>query len=191
MKLAALLASLVIAGCATAPALDATRIAPAPAHFKEGGRWTAAAPAEAQPRGEWWKAFSDPALDDLVARADRNNASIQVAAARLAQARALAGITDANRAPQLGAGAGVSRFGGVIDGATVPAGTLGTAGATLSYELDLFGKLSRASEAARLDAEAREGLLQSTRLLVQAEVAQAYLALRAVDAERAIVNDTL
>ncbi len=191
MKLAALLASLVIAGCATAPAIDATRIAPAPAHFKEGGRWTNAAPAEAQPRGEWWKAFADPALDDLVARADRNNASIQVAAARLAQARALAGITDANRAPQLGAGASVSRFGGVIEGVTVPASTLGTAGATFSYELDLFGKLSRASEAAQLDARAREGLLQSTRLLVQAEVAQAYLALRAVDAERAIVNDTL
>jgi multidrug efflux system outer membrane protein len=191
MKLAALIASLVIAGCATAPAIDANRLPPTPAHFKEGGRWTAVAPAEAQPRGEWWKAFADPVLDDLVARADRHNASIQVAAARLAQARALAGIVDADRAPQLGVSAGASRFGGVIEGAAVPASTLGTAGAALSYELDLFGKLARASDAARLDAQAREGLLQSTRLLVQAEVARAYLELRALDAERAIVNDTL
>ena len=47
-------------------------------------------PAEAQPRGEWWKAFNDPVLDELVERADRGNASVRVAAARLAQARALA-----------------------------------------------------------------------------------------------------
>ncbi|MCM2326992.1 MAG: efflux transporter outer membrane subunit [Lysobacter sp.] len=191
MKLAAVLASLVIAGCATAPEIDASRLPAAPAQFKETVRWTSAAPAEAQPRGEWWKAFADPVLDDLVERAGRNNASVQVAAARLAQARAIAGAVDASRAPQLGVLATASRFGGVVDGASVPASTLGTAGATLSYELDLFGKLSRASEAARLDAEAREGLLQSTRLLVQADVAQAYLALRATDAERSLVRGTL
>ena len=191
MKLAAVLASLVIAGCAAAPEIDASRLPAAPAQFKETARWTSAAPAEAQPRGEWWKAFADPVLDDLVERAGRSNASVQVAAARLAQARAIAGVVDSRRAPQLGVQATASRFGGVVDGARVPASTLGTAGAALSYELDLFGKLSRASEAARLDAQAREGLLQSTRLLVQADVAQSYLALRATDAERSLVRGTL
>ena len=191
MKLAAVLASLVIAGCATAPEIDASRLPAAPAQFKEHARWTSAAPAEAQPRGEWWKAFADPVLDDLVERAGRSNASVQVAAARLAQARAIAGVVDSQRALQLGVQATASRFGGVVDGAPVPASTLGTAGAALSYELDLFGKLSRASEAARLDAQAREGLLQSTRLLVQADVAQSYLALRATDAERSLVRGTL
>lgn len=191
MKLAAVLASLVIAGCATAPEIDASRLPAAPAQFKEEARWTSAAPAEAQPRGEWWKAFADPVLDDLVERAGRSNASVQVAAARLAQARAIAGVVDSQRALQLGVQATASRFGGAVDGASVPASTLGTAGAALSYELDLFGKLSRASEAARLDAQAREGLLQSTRLLVQADVAQSYLALRATDAERSLVRGTL
>ena len=191
MKLAAVLASLVIAGCATAPEIDASRLPAAPAQFKEHARWTSAAPAEAQPRGEWWKAFADPVLDDLVERAGRSNASVQVAAARLAQARAIAGVVDSQRALQLGVQATASRFGGAVDGAPVPASTLGTAGAALSYELDLFGKLSRASEAARLDAQAREGLLQSTRLLVQADVAQSYLALRATDAERSLVRGTL
>ena len=191
MKLAAVLASLVIAGCATAPEIDASRLPAAPAQFKEEAHWTSAAPAEAQPRGEWWKAFADPVLDDLVERAGRSNASVQVAAARLAQARAIAGVVDSQRALQLGVQATASRFGGAVDGAPVPASTLGTAGAALSYELDLFGKLSRASEAARLDAQAREGLLQSTRLLVQADVAQSYLALRATDAERSLVRGTL
>ena len=61
----------------------------------------------------------------------------------------------------------------------------------MSYEVDLFGRLARASEAAALDAQASEALLQSTRLLVQADVAQAYLTLRALDDERAIVSDTV
>jgi outer membrane protein, multidrug efflux system len=181
-------AALVLAGCAAAPAIDASLLPAAPLQFKEGdGRWTAAVPAEAQPRGEWWRAFEDPVLDQLIAAADRNNASIQAAAARLAQARAIARLTDADRAPQAGIAAGASRAGG----SGGPARSLGTAGAGLSYELDLFGKLARASEEARLDAEAREGLLQSTRLLVQAEVAQTYLALRALDVERALVRGTV
>ena len=66
-----------------------------------------------------------------------------------------------------------------------------SAGGNLSYELDLFGRLARASDAAALDAQAREALLQSTRLLVQADVAQAYLALRAIDSERTIVRRTV
>jgi outer membrane protein, multidrug efflux system len=192
MRIPALITALVLAGCATPPAIDSTLLPTAPAQFKEGdGRWTVAAPAEAQPRGEWWKAFSDPVLDELVARADRGNAGIQAAAARLAQAHAITRIADADRAPQLGVEAGASRAGGIINGSSGPARSFGTAGANLSYELDLFGRLSRASDAARLDARAREGLLQSTRLLVQAEVAQTYLALRALDVERALVRGTV
>jgi outer membrane protein, multidrug efflux system len=184
--------ALVIAGCATPPAIDATLLPAAPAQFKEGdGRWTVAAPADAQSRGEWWKAFQDPVLDELIAAANRNNAGIQAAAARLAQARAVARITDADRAPQAGIAAGASRAGGIVNGSSGPARSLGSAGASLSYELDLFSKLARASDAAQLDAQAREGLLQSTRLLVQAEVAQAYLAIRALDVERALVRGTV
>ena len=190
MKPTALLVTLILAGCATPPAIDATRLPASPAQFKEAGRWTVAAPAEAQPRGQWWKAFADPVLDELIARADDGNASIQAAAARLAQARALARITDADRAPQLGVGAGASRLGGIVEGSSGPARSFGTAGASLAYDVDLLGKLSQASEAARLDARAREGLLQSTRLLVQAEVAQAYFAIRALDVEAAIVRGT-
>ena len=190
MRLAPLLAALALAGCATAPALDASRLPATPAHFKEGGQ-PAAPPAEAQPQGAWWKAFADPVLDDLVSRAGGGNASLQVAAARLAQARAVAGAAGAALSPQLGLHAGASRAGGLVDGAPAPAGTRATVGAALAWEVDLSGKLSRASDAAALDARSREGLLEATRLLVQAEVAQAYLAIRALDAERALVEGTL
>lgn len=188
--LAPLLAALVLAGCATAPAIDTSALPATPASFKEGdGLWTRVAPAEAQPRGTWWKAFGDPVLDDLVARADAANTDIQRAAARLAQARALVRSADADRALQVGLGAGATRS--AQPGLGVPPGTVLSAGANVSYEIDLFGRLAKASDAAALDARAREALLQSTRLLVQADVAQTYLALRAVDSERALVRDTL
>lgn len=190
VKLAILVLSVALAGCATSlPKVEPQKLPPVPAEFKE--RWTMAAPAEAQPRGEWWKAFNDPVLNELVERADRANASIQVAAARLAQARAVARITDADRALQVTAGASARRAQGIIGGDAGPARNLFAAGVDLSYEVDLFGRLSHASAAAVLDAQAREALLQSTRLLVQAAAAQTYLALRALDVERLIVQETL
>jgi outer membrane protein, multidrug efflux system len=189
MRIALLL--LLVAGCATSlPTVDADKLpAEPPAEFKE--RWTLATPAEAQPRGEWWKAFGDPVLDRLVERASEGNSSVRVAAARLAQARAAARLTDADRSLQVGAGVNAARMRGLIGGGDGPARSVYGAGADFSYEVDLFGRLSHASEAALLDAQARAGLLQSARLLMQAEVAQTYLALRALDSERALVTGTL
>ena len=188
-----LVAALVLAGCA-APPIDSSSLPQAPAAFKESGaQWTAAPGAQAQPRDEWWKAFSDPVLDELVARADRSNTSIQVAAARLVQARALVKSADAERMPQVGIGASAARGDG-LSATNSPAGnprTLYTAAAAVSYEVDLFGRLAQASHAATLDARSREALLQSTRLVVQADVAQAYLRLRAIDTERALVRRTV
>ena len=186
-----LLAALVIAGCASVPAIDTSALPATPVAFKEEGRWTQAAPAEAAPRGPWWKSFADPVLDDLVERADRNNTNIQVAAARLDQARALVRASRADQLPQLGMSAGAFRADGLPQNPAGSASTLATIGAGFSYEVDLFGKLAQATKASTLDAQSREALLQSTRLLIQAEVAQTYLALRAQDVERAIVRGTV
>lgn len=186
-----LLAALILAGCASPPAVDTAQLPITPATFKEEGnaRWTVSAPAEAQPRGAWWASFNDSVLNDLVGRAGARNTSIQTAAARLAQARALLRSADADRLPQVGLGAGVNRQAAPAIG--TPLGTVANAGANFSYELDLFGRLAKASDAANLDAKSREALLQSTRLLVQSNVAQSYLQLRALDTERALVRDTV
>jgi multidrug efflux system outer membrane protein len=184
-----LLAALVLAGCVSVPAIDASRIPASPAQFKEGP--AAPAGAVAATGAQWWKAFGDPVLDDLVERADRSNTSIEAAVARLTQARAFARATNADRYPQLDASAGVSRASGLIGNNFGPTSNLGFATVNLSYEVDLFGKLARATQAARLDASSRESLLRSTRLLVEADVAQTYLALRALDDERALVRSTV
>jgi multidrug efflux system outer membrane protein len=181
-----------LAGCASEPRLSPQDLPVTPAAFKEGnGVWTVAAPAEAQPRGTWWKAFSDPVLDDLIDRAARTSTTIQIAAARLAQARALVRAAQANRWPTATLSTGASRQGGPLINAAGEEGTLITASVNLSYELDLFGRISQNAKAATLDAGARAALLESTRLLVQANVAQTYLSVRALDAERALVRGTL
>src|SRR5262245_44652464 len=192
-KLGLLLSPMALAmlvACASPPPIDASKIPSPPSSFKEAdGHWVAAAPADAQPRGEWWKAFGDPVLDELMSRALERNDRIQIATARLQHARALVRATDADRLPQVGVSAGGFR-GTQPQTGTRPL-TLLSAGVGLTYEVDLLGKLSRSTDAAKLDAESSEALLRSAQLLVQADVAQTYFALRALDIEYRIVIDTV
>ncbi len=188
-RLAPLVMALVLAGCATSAVVDTSNVPAAPAAFKESANAVSTTPTAPQVQGLWWKVFADPVLDGLIDKANGNNNSVQVAAGRLAQARALAGQVDANRFPQIGVGAGATRQRNSTTGNV--AQTVVSAGANLSYEVDLFGKLSGASNAASLDAASREALLRSTQLLVQADVAQTYLSLRALDTERELVRGTL
>lgn len=190
-----LAAALLLAGCATAlpPAVQNAGV-PVPAAFstpQDQASWTTAAPAEAQPRGAWWLAFGDAELTRLVERAADANTDVQTAAARLAEARALLRSADAQRMPQVGVGGGVTRQAGANTSNGLQPATLVTAGLNLSYEVDLFGRLSQASQAAQLDAEARAALLQSTRLMVQSDVAQTYLQLRALQTEQQLVQQSL
>ncbi|HYP82160.1 efflux transporter outer membrane subunit [Variovorax sp.] len=192
--LTALLAALVLAGCATPPPIELNL--ETPARYKEDVKPTgdrANAPdAEAAPAdGRWWTVFRDPRLEALVARAAERNTDVQQAAARLAQARALAREVDADRAPQVGLGAAAVRGAGVDKAQGRQPASLFTAGLGASWELDLFGRLAGASQAAALDARSREALLQGTRLAVQSETAQLYLAVRALDDESRIMADTV
>jgi multidrug efflux system outer membrane protein len=191
MKLSLLfLAALVATGCSTPPGIDTSRLPAIPPAFgSQGGRWMEAAPAQLPSSGEWWKAFGDPVLDRLMSGAMQRNDRIQVAAARLQQARALLRLVEARRSPLVALSAGGFR-GTRPETGTVPATNL-MAGASLSYEVDVFGRIARAADAASLDVQTREALLDSAQLLIQAEVAQAYFALRALDLETAIVRETV
>jgi multidrug efflux system outer membrane protein len=102
---------LTLAGCSLAPPYQPP-VVDTPAAFKEAapaGLWKTAEPADNNPRGEWWKAFADPVLDDLEARAAAANQDLKAGAARLAQARALQQSARSALFPQLGIGAGPSR----------------------------------------------------------------------------------
>ncbi|MBC7453936.1 MAG: TolC family protein, partial [Massilia sp.] len=180
-RMAPLVAALLLAACSSVPELKAPAI-DMPSAFKEapdGTTWKVAQPAEGQPRGQWWLAFKDPELTSLVEDAAGANANLAVAAARVRQARALAGISDAERVPQIGAGIGAQRSG--AEG-LAPA-KLYQARLTASYEVDLFGRVGAGISAARADASASEATYKSVLLALQADVAQTYFRLRATDAE--------
>ena len=187
------LALLVLQGCSstTGLQLQPKALPPMPRTFGElDGRWVDVESSRLQPAGPWWKSFGDPTLDELIDKACRDSPNVEFAAAQLALARSLTRIARANQSPSLSLGSGANRqtisplFGGQ------PA-TVFSAGAEASYELDLFGRLAKTSDAAALDADSRASLLLQALLLVQSDVAQAYFELRSSDEERAIVRQTL
>ncbi|MDB5851004.1 MAG: efflux transporter outer rane subunit [Rhodoferax sp.] len=204
---ASLLAALLLTACAapefhppTLAVPAAYKEAQAPADVKiapDGSRWKQARPAEQQPRGAWWLAFQDPVLSDLVDQATRNNANLAQAAARVKQARAIAGITEADLSPQVGLAAGAQRSrassqqAGLPDGTRAAPQTSYSAKLTASYEVDLFGRVSASVAAARGDADTVQANFNSVLLSLQADVAQTYFRLRATDAELATLAQTV
>lgn len=212
-RFATVLAALLLSACA-APAFHQPAVS-TPAAFKEsqvatpsaspevvrsaadGTTWKMAQPAESQPRGEWWKAFNDARLDSLIAQATASNQNLSVAAARVKQARAIAGIAEADRIPQIGVGVGAQRGqqspleAGLAPGTRMSPVTSYKANLSASYEVDLFGRVSGNVAAARGDAGAVEATYRSVLLSLQADVAQTYFRLRALDAEIATVNQTV
>jgi len=195
---ASLLAALLLSACA-APELKQPQIE-VPAAFKEapaaaqtaadGTRWKAAQPAEAQPRGQWWLAFDDAALNRLIEQAGAANANLAQAAARVKQARAIAGISEAQRVPQVGVGLGAQR-GNALSGVPGAPSTSYQASLSASYEVDLFGGVASNVSAARFDAAGSEATYRSVLLALQADVAQTWFRLRATDAELATLARTV
>lgn len=199
-RTAALLASLlIVAGCSVAPRYERPAVA-TPAAFKETAPaegWKTAQPAEAQARGEWWKAFGDATLDALETQAAAANQNLQAAAARLTQSRSLQRSAQADRAPQVGVGFGPTRqrpspaSQGLPPDADTDYRTLWRAQAGISYEVDLFGRVASSVDAATASTQQNEALFHSLQLALQADVANAYFLLRELDAEQALLARTV
>ena len=199
MRMASVLA--VLAGCSLAPELKQPDL-DVPARYKElpaaeRGAWKTAQPSEDVPRGQWWKVFNDPVLDQLEDDATAANQNLQAAAARVAQARSLVGVAKAERIPQVSAGFGPSRIQptgvslGLPPGEFVDPYTAWRALVTVSYEVDLFGRVSDTVDATRSDYESNIATFRSVILALQADVAQTYFALRATDDELRILRETV
>jgi outer membrane protein, multidrug efflux system len=138
---------------------------------------------------KWWAIFADPALDQLIARAEKGNTDIQLAVARLSQARATLRGAAAAQLPQFNIGGNASKQTGALINAAGGGGTLYSIGGNLSYELDVLGRLSKGKKAARLDAAAAGELVRTAHLLIQADTALAYFEIRTLDEERAALAD--
>jgi outer membrane protein, multidrug efflux system len=180
----------LIAARPSAAKVTPPKLVIAPSIFHEN-KISTSNPVVATVPTEWWTIFADPALNTLITRAQKNNSNIQEAVARLSQARAQLRGAQAAQLPQVAIGGNASRQTGPLINAAGGGGTLLSLGASLSYEVDVLGRLSKTKKATRLDADAADKLVQSARLMVEADTAQAYYEIRTIDEEKALINDAI
>lgn len=192
LSLAALGAGALLAGCAVGP--DYHRPDPLlPDRYNEAGTEARAA-APVNP--EWWTLFGDAGLNNLIAQALAANQDLQAAVARLEAAEAAAREAGADYLPRVDLGAGNTRS--RTSGETFNGQRMGAAiynnrriAASLSYELDLWGRIRRSNEAARAELLASQYSRDGVRLTLLGQVANEYLALRSLDAQLDVTRDTL
>ena len=194
------LAPLLLGACAVGPDYHAPEASlPDTTGWKSAVEWRPAAPADQAARGPWWEVYADPELNRLEALALQANTSLAIAAAQLDVARAQATVANSALVPEVDIGAQASRA-RLSASRPTNGGTPTTRPAfqntfqlplTVSYELDLFGGVRRGAEAARAGVEATAADLESARLVISAEVANDYFALREADAEVAIDGRTV
>jgi outer membrane protein, multidrug efflux system len=195
-RLTPLALAVLLSGCAVGP--DYLRPANwLPAAFKEAPTAVAETKAEnAAIDQRWWTLFNDSTLNALVDQALLGNADLRSAIARVEQADAAAREAGASLFPNIDAQAAGSNTHLSEKTATWSVNspeTLRTrsAGLSLSYELDVWGRVRRSNEAARASLLASQYGRDSIRLSVAGLVAANYLNLRAVDAQLAVTSLSL
>jgi outer membrane protein, multidrug efflux system len=189
----------VLCSCAVGPDYkrpDVTDITPADWH------WKVAEPKDSIPKGDWWKLFKDPALDELEVGAVANNQNLRAAVARIDAYRAVARLNRSDFFPKLSLDPAFSRqrtsanqpiaipipstFKVVsihLNSFSVPL--------DLSYEVDLWGRVRRSLESAEAQAEASVADYHNVLLSLTADVAVNYFTIRSLDDEIAILRRTV
>ncbi len=162
------------------------------------GAEPATVPGDSLADREWSALFNDPALTDLVTSALKQNFDLRIAAERVLQARAVAGLARADRWPAVdasvqGAGAEASRAGAsrAIPPDAKTSVSYAELGFSLGWELDVWGRLRRLNEAARAEYVATEEARRGVITTLVADTVETYLTLRALDAELEIARRTL
>lgn len=175
-KISAILAGLLVSACAVGPDYQPPQTASANAQ----GFVTQVAgtdPATELP-DNWWQLYNDPVLDGLIARAFAANTDLRAATANLARAQAVLGEARAGRLPSTtisgGATYGDAMQQGGFGGSSNDAQWTGNGTLGVAWEVDLFGRVGRAIEAARADAAAVQAARDAVRVTVAAEVTRSY-----------------
>ena len=188
----------VLAFAATACATTEPYVRPdpppmAPA-FKENADWKTARPADTAPRGPWWTVFGDPELDALEAQIDTSNLALRVQQARFLQARAAVGINRAARYPQISVEPQIvtgTQSGNRTGATSHQRATDFLLPGDLSYEVDVWGRVRHTVEASLAAAQASAADVETVRLSLHAELALDYFELRSLDAERALLENSV
>jgi hydrophobe/amphiphile efflux-1 (HAE1) family protein/NodT family efflux transporter outer membrane factor (OMF) lipoprotein len=158
------------------------------------GAWKVGQPLDNLPKGNWWELFGDTNLNDLEEQALQANQQLKAAVARVSQARDIARVARGELLPYVSADPSYNRqrYSPNEEPSYGPltANTFSTP-LDLSYEVDIWGRVRRNFESARADAQASLADFYNVLLTLNSDVAQNYFSLRSLDAEIAIVSDTV
>ena len=186
-------AALVLTACASSAGISPAAQPLAPAQL---GLAASASPVGEQVPSAWWKAWGDPALDSLVEQALAANPSLQTAEARLVRARAAVDAEGGQAGPQLQLNADTTRqhfsansiYPSPLGGSTRTLANVQLAG---SWELDFFGRHRAAIAAAVGGERAAQADLAAARNLLVGQVAQTYVQLARLQAQRSVAERAL
>lgn len=190
-------ATLFVTGCAMVGPDFAVPTAPGKAGWSGAADPTV---SRSQPYTQWWQRLNDPVLNRLVETAFAQNLTLQVAAARIFEARAQLGIVLGDRFPQsqkLGAGykkervsknVGVIKEISTLDPAFDPTFDSWSAGFDASWELDLWGKVRRGIEAGKANLGAQIADYDDVRITLVGDVATAYVTIRELQVELSLAR---
>jgi NodT family efflux transporter outer membrane factor (OMF) lipoprotein len=195
-RIAALLAlASSLSGCLVGPDYQRPQPATAPMpEFKEMKEFRPAVPRDAIDRGPWWSIYGDPTLDQIAPQVDISNQNLKVSEAAYRQARALIRQSQSALYPTVGytgaaqqLGTGAQRGGGLRDTTT---GQL-TSGGTLTWEIDLWGRIRRTTESDSAAAQASAADLASARLSAQSDVTTNYFSLRISEQRQRLFQESV
>jgi len=183
-------------GCTVGPRYKRPT-AQVPDTWKGEGPWQTAAPKDAIPKGAWWQVFHDADLDQLEQQLLQANQSLTASRDRLLEARSQARIVSAVFFPTVstdpsGERQRVSQNRAFVGGELPPFTQSNfTVPFSVSYEVDLFGRVRRNLEAANASLQASAADLENVRLVLTAELAADYYNLRESDREIGVVRQSV
>ncbi|MDD0839922.1 efflux transporter outer membrane subunit [Curvibacter sp. HBC61] len=193
------LGGLLLTGCsAVGPDYQRPSVA-TPAQWQTEPGWQSGQPRDTEAKGDWWTVYGDPQLNALMALALTQNNTLALAQSRLDQARAQTNAALGARLPRVGLQGATSRY---QTSANRPLTSYTSTNSsvqqndynlalTVSYEVDLAGRVRRQLEGVRASEAQSQADFENTRLLLGAQLASSYLALRGLDAEIEVLQQTL
>jgi multidrug efflux system outer membrane protein len=182
-----LLASSLIGGCAVGPNYHKPVVQTPTAYHDLRDNPQVQAQAASYADLPWWQVFQDPQLQELIRTALKQNYDMQLATERINAARAQLVITRSSLFPQV---QGSGNFAGGNAQIFPAKSNIFTLAADASFQLDLFGKLRRETQAARAQLLATEDAQRTVILTLVSDVASDYFTLLQLDLELQITRDT-
>ncbi|WP_244287577.1 efflux transporter outer membrane subunit [Vreelandella nigrificans] len=189
--------ALLLSGCAVGPDYQAPELA-LPDTWPEH---ITLSQSERDDWRNWWQQFDDPALDRLVTRATQDNLELTIQLARIQEARAQLGFTEADQFPTVGYQAEATRE--RTPGAALPidfepiqdllttTNNQYTLAASLEYEIDLWGRLANERESAKAAFQQSQFARDAAEIGVIGDVVTTYFNLKSAEAQRQLLDETI